>query len=72
MASATMTVCPFWPANEQPPLKCDYLVGKAPLFKKRYMEEFCKGRFQDCAYYFHLTKWLERIEDAMKEEEGEE
>lgn len=67
-----MPQCPFFPEDPAGDLKCDYLIGKEPAFKRDYVEQFCKGRFKDCLYYFHLTKWLERIKDAMREEEGEE
>jgi|GEM_PF-1675398 len=66
-------ICPFFPyGEEKPEISCDHLAKKGENFKKTYVPEFCKKRFKDCAYYFHLTKWLERIDGAMKEEEDEE
>lgn len=64
-----MVQCPFYPEDPAGDLKCDYLVGKDPNFKTGYIKEFCKGRFKDCGYYFHLTKWLNRIDDAMEEDD---
>lgn len=64
------SICPFFPyGEEKPEIKCDQIASKKPEAKADYILEFCKGRFKDCAYHFHLTKWLERIKDAMKEEE---
>lgn len=67
-----MPLCPFYPEEPAGDLKCDYLIGKDPILKSGYVKEFCKGRFKDCVYYFHLSKWLEKIEDAMREEEEDE
>lgn len=67
-----MPKCPFYPEEPEGEIKCDYLIGKAPDFKSNYVKEFCKGRFKDCVYYFHLTKWMERIKDAMAEDEDED
>ena len=64
--------CPFFPQGERTEIKCDYLIKKDPAYKTSYTLEFCKGRFKDCAYYFHLSKWLERISDAMKEDGEDE
>ncbi len=65
-------ICPFFPyAEEKPEIRCDRLAGKEEGAKQTWVAEFCKKRFKDCAYYFHLTKWLERIDGAMKEEDEE-
>lgn len=64
-----MAQCPYFPEDPQFEIKCDYLIGKEAGFKAGYVREYCKGRFKDCRYYFHLSKWMERIEDAMEEDE---
>nr|AFD03199.1 hypothetical protein [uncultured bacterium W4-21b] len=64
-------MCPFFPEHPFVKLKCDHLIGKEKSVRETHIQKYCKGQFKDCTYYFHLTKWLERIDDAMKKEDEE-
>lgn len=68
-----MTVtCPYFPEEPKEGIKCDYLIGKEAQFKQDYVTRYCKGRFNECTYYWHLEKWKEKIRDVMNEGEDEE
>jgi len=61
-------LCPYFPEQPKVELKCDYLAKKQPEERFGYSQEFCKGRFADCSYYFHLSNWMQRMKEALRKD----